>query len=230
MRRRTLLSWLAALTVPTVAGCADPPKVPSYTATGTPTDSPGAGHPDPTADPDSPDATPTASNSPTATPPPTSLQNGSFEDGLAGWAVGRDLPDRPGNPGTPVAADVSVDDRMAADGDRSLRLAIDGSADDGTVWVQQPVDLTDHETLAVAGYSEQESFNTIAKVAAYAGPLPDGGLSEADFDTDRATEDHEGWKTYEYEIDHDGPGVVAVGMSVVWETRVLRHFDDVGLH
>ncbi|AWB27738.1 hypothetical protein [Halococcoides cellulosivorans] len=166
---------------------------------------------------------------PTETTIPDTLTNPSFESGLDGWTIGRDLPEDPNNAGEPVDSSVAVTDRVASDGDRALACTIDGSADDGTVWVEQRVDLSGVSEVSVDGFSAQESFNTIAKLAVYAGPDPDGDLTESDFDTSKATEDHEGWETYTYDVDHDGPGLVAVGISVVWETEVTRVLDDVRL-
>ncbi|MFC7167393.1 hypothetical protein [Halospeciosus flavus] len=154
------------------------------------------------------------------------LDNGSFEAGLRSWSVGTDLPTDP-NTGGPVETDVRVTGERASSGERALELSIDGRQDDGMVWVQQPVDLGHGSTLAVDVYSPQESFNTITKVAAFAGP--DRVLRESEFDTSRAVEDHGGWKTFEYPVDGDGLGVVAVGISVVWETEVTRWVDDVRL-
>ena len=161
--------------------------------------------------------------------PPDQLVNPSFEAGYRGWLVGRHLPTDP-NTGRPVASNTRIATDLAAAGQRSLALTIDGRQDDGTLWVQQRVDLTDKETLSVAVHSPEESFNTITKVAAYAGPRPARGhLREEDFDTTQAVEDHAGWRTYGYDVTADGPGVVAVGISVVWETEVTRHLDDVRL-
>lgn len=162
-------------------------------------------------------------------PPTATLENADFESGLAGWTKGFDLPDEPGNPGTKVDASAVSSTERASSGARSVRFTLDGSADDGTVWVQQEADLSGVDTLTVDGYSRQESFNTIAELAVYAGPVPETGLSEVDFDRSQATEDHEGWKTYEYAVDHDGPGLVAVGINVVWETTVRRYLDSVRL-
>ena len=180
-----------------------------------------------------PTATPTASPAPSPTPDP-GLQNGSFEAGLTGWQPGTDLPTDP-NTGTPVASDVSVRTGgregvpAASDGDRVLALFVDGRQDDGTVWVQQQADLRPFDRLAVDVYSPQESFNTITKVAAYAGALPDTPLQEVAFDTTRPAEDHAGWKTYEYAVPPEPHGLVAVGVSVVWETEVTKFLDRVRL-
>jgi hypothetical protein len=79
---------------------------------------------------------------------------------------------------------------MAADGEHAMSFYVGGSGDDGTLWIQQAVDLAGVDRLRLQGYSERESATTIAKIAAYAGPATD--LSEAAFDTSVASEDHEG--------------------------------------
>ncbi|MFW5956583.1 MAG: PT domain-containing protein [Halorhabdus sp.] len=230
MRRRRFLLSGSTLALAGVAGClgGETTNAPANTTTESPTESPTD------SKTDSPTASPTESptDSPTDSPtemPSTTIQNGSFESALDGWTVGKDLPEDPNNSGQPVDSDVRTTTQQAASGERALALEIDGSADDGTVWVQQQVDLSGVETLSLAGYSEKESFNEILKVAAYAGPVPEKGLSETDFDTSEHLADHEGWKTYEYPVEHDGPGLVAVGVSIVWETRALGILDDVAI-
>lgn len=225
MRRRQYLTALGAAAAASLAGCnaTDPDdggETDTPTATATPTDTP-----TPT-DAATPTDTPTAS--PTPTPRP-GLTNPSFEDGLAGWTVGRDLPEDPNDPGNPVASTVEASTAQASDGSTSVRMQVDGSADDGTVWVGQGVEFGGVDTLRVDCYSEEATFNLLAELAVYTGPMPEGGLSEADFDTSEQTGDHAGWKTYEYPVEFTGAGVVAVGMSVVWETTVQRFFDDVRL-
>lgn len=42
-------------------------------------------------------------------------------------------------------------------------------------------------------------------------------------------EDHAGWKTQEYPVQLAPTGLVAVGISVVWETEGTRHVDNVRL-
>lgn len=156
------------------------------------------------------------------------FRNGSFENGLAEWVPGSDLPEDP-DTGNPVAHTVIESPAHASDGAWSVELFIDGRQDDGTIWVQQQADLGDVDTLAFDVYSPEESFNTITKVAAYAGPNPSKPLTERDFDTDRPVEDHAGWSTEEYPVEHESTGVVAVGISVVWETEVTRYLDNVRL-
>ena len=223
MKRRHFIGAVAA-GLSTLAGCQGDGSQPEES----PTDESPETSPTPTPVEDgTPTRTP-ETGTPTQTPGPE-LENASFEDGLRGWTIGRDLPADPNNPDRKVASEADVTAHFASQGEQSIEFFLDGSADDGTIWVQQEVDLTDVETLAVDGYSASESFNTIAKMAVYAGPVPENGLTEGDFDTERATEDHEGWKTYEYPVSHGGPGLVAVGISVVWETDVYRQLDDVRL-
>lgn len=210
MNRRQLLGAVAAGAAVGVAGCEtdDDATTPNRTQTKT-----------------QPTATETTPRTPQA-----ALDNGSFEDGLTGWTVGMDLPTDPNVEGDqPVESDVSVSTDHAVDGDHACALFIDGRQDDGTLWVQQRAVLDDTDRLAVDFYSQEESFNIITKAAAYAGPDPDRTLTETDFDTSAAIEDHAGWKTYEYDISHDGIGLVAVGISVVWETELTRYLDDVRL-
>jgi hypothetical protein len=227
MHRRRFLGVLGTATALGLAGCsADQPG----TATATPPASPTRTTP-PATSPTA--ATPTLT---TPSPPgtPTALQNGSFEGGLAGWLPGTDVPLDP-NTGEPVATDVAVraggtvDVPAASDGDHVLELFVDGSQDDGTVWVQQQADLRGADRLAVDVFSEQESFNTVTKVAVYAGALPDTPLREVAFDTSRPAENHAGWQTFEYPVPPERHGLVAVGVSVVWETPVTRYLDAVRL-
>jgi hypothetical protein len=199
MRRRSFLGALGAATIAT-AGCT------AYTD----------------GDPNDGRQTTSSPDDPTTTPP-NGLSNGSFEEGLTRWTVDQDMPDQVG----PDGADSGTTTDRAADGDTALTLTLDGSHDDGTVWVQQEVDLTNVDTLAVDAYSPEPSFNEVTQLAAYTGPTAQ--LEETDFDRSEQVRDHEGWKTYKYAVDHDGAGLVAVGISIVWETTATRFLDNIRL-
>jgi hypothetical protein len=219
MRRRTALALIGTTVATSLAGC---PGLGNSGDGETPTETPDGGTPTPTE----PDPTPT--QTPTV---PAATVNGSFEDGWTGWAVGRDLPADPNyETERPVASEAAISTRAATDGIAACRLFIDGSQDDGTVWVQQPVDLTGYTHLAV-DYRVSDSFNEIRKPAVYAGPQPDEGLEEADFDTSKSLEGHDapGWKTFTYDVQHDGPGLLAVGFSIVWETGADAFLDNARL-
>jgi hypothetical protein len=238
-RRYFLAGTASAATL--LAGCAsssDEPETTDDPGRGDPTTEPPTTEP-PTTEPpttEPPTTEPPTTEPPTTEPPTTEpptdggdLANGSFESALDGWTIGKDLPEKPGESDEPVDSDVEVVTTQASDGESGLQISIDGSADDGTVWVQQEVDLSEVSTLKVDGYSEQNSFNTVLQVATYAGPVPDGGLVEKDFDRSNSLWDHEGWKTYEYDVDHDGQGLVAVGLNIIWETGAAGVLDTVRL-
>jgi hypothetical protein len=197
-----------------------------------------AEEPTDSADPTENSPTDTVDSTAPGTDPGTStpgsgepLKNGSFESDWAAWSIGRYLPDDPNREsGRKVASEAGVTTRYATDGTSACRLFIDGSQDDGTLWVQQAVDLTDAEYLAV-DYRVSESFNEIRNAAVYTGPVPEEPLTETDFDTEQSLEGHdrEGSKTFTDDVAHDGPGLVAVGFSIIWETGAEAFLDHVRL-
>jgi hypothetical protein len=157
------------------------------------------------------------------------LKNGSFEDNLSGWTIGKDLPKVPGG-SDKVSNEVSITEEKSSDGDKSVSFYIEGIADDGTIWVEQIVNLTQYDEFKIDVYSEQKSFNILSEVAFFAGQKSEEGLSEVDFNRDNDVEDHEGWKTYKYDISElEGEKTVAIGMNVVWETGIKRFFDNARL-
>ncbi len=161
--------------------------------------------------------------------------NDSFENGLAAWTQGSDVPEDPNNPGQPVAWLIEQSDEQADDGQYSARFYLDGRQDDGTIWLVREFDVTAGRTYAVtlsfSLWSESESFNTLAKVAAYAGgKAPD---VEEDFDVNMAANEVAGWETYAYVMDatatSNGKIRVAFGISAVWETEMTYYIDDVSV-
>jgi hypothetical protein len=72
------------------------------------------------------------------------------------------------------------------------------------------------------------SFNTLGKAAAQAGPRQPA--EEEDFDRSQPADQAAGWKRYEYEVntrsDNEGWLWVAVGISMVWKTKVTYVIDD----
>lgn len=157
----------------------------------------------------------------------------SFESGLGAWTQGSDVPEDPNNPGQPVAWSIEQSGDQADDGQYSAEFYLDGRQDDGTIWLVREFDVTPGRayavTLSLAFWSETESFNTLAKVAAYAGgKTPD---AEADFDVNMSANEVAGWKTYTYILDatatSNGKIRVAFGISAVWETEMTYYIDDV---
>lgn len=169
------------------------------------------------------------------TPPPADppeFQDG-FEQALDNWLTGYDLPPDPDNPGSVVAWSIEASPEQVFEGQRSARYVLDGRQDDGTIWLVRAFDVVPNAnytvSLAVVFWSAQESFNTIAKVAAYAGPV--APVREADFDTSRPLDAQAGWAAYDYTFEvrsgSDGRLWVAFGISAVWETWMTYHADDV---
>jgi hypothetical protein len=161
--------------------------------------------------------------------------NDGFESGLGAWTQGSDVPEDPNNPGQPVAWSIEQSNAQADEGQYSARFSLDGSQDDGTIWLVREFDLTAGKaysvTLAFSLWSETESFNTLAKVAAYAGgKAPD---AEEDFDVSMAANQLAGWRTYTYVIDatatSNGKIRAAFGISAVWETQLTYYIDDVAI-
>jgi hypothetical protein len=155
-----------------------------------------------------------------------------FEGGLEGWQVGAEVPQDPNRPGQEVEWSVELSDEQASAGSRSLRLQLDGSQDDGTIWLARPLALQPGQPrtvrLSFDLWSVSESWNTLAYVAAYAGPRPPAG--EDDFDLSQPANLAEGWQRYSYSLtaepSPEGQLWIAVGISVVWETEVTYYVDE----
>lgn len=188
------------------------------------------------ATPAMPEVSPLPTDVPTSVPPnlPVVFHEG-FESGLEGWEQGADVPQDPNNPGQPVAWSIDASDEQAVEGTQSARFVLDGSQDDGTIWLarelQVPADTELVIDLTFDLWSTSESFNRLANVAAYAGLYPPE--VETDFDTSQPANLAEGWQRYFYNFpvrsDAQGRLWVAVGISVVWETEVTYFIDGMQL-
>jgi hypothetical protein len=165
-------------------------------------------------------------------PPGEALREG-FEAGLNGWERDFELPLDPNRPGEVVEWSIETHAGQAAEGASSARFLVDGRQDDGTIWLVKSFAADPAATydvdLSLQLWSENESFNTRAAVAAYAGPLPPG--TESDFDLTQPTDLAAGWKTYTYPMralsDAQGRIWIAFGITVLWETEIEHYFDDI---
>ncbi len=161
------------------------------------------------------------------------LYNESFEQGLGDWTKDADLPLDPNNPGYPVAWNISRVTPLSSSGQYSLELYIDGRQDDGTIWIEKEIPAKSnsqiHVSVSFDFYSEQESFNLIAGVCAYAGIS--NPMREEDFAVLGPANEVAGWKRYTHEktLDTDSSGEVwvALGITVRWETEMTYNIDDV---
>lgn len=172
-----------------------------------------------------------------------------FEDGLESWAHYADVPDDP-ETGRAVEWNVSTSHARPRTGAASLVLQIDGRQDDGTVWVTRQVQV--HPSAAyhvnVSAYAAMgtgEGIQFSSELLLYVGLEPpsdessfplespsvgDGGSSRAGIrEPDRPGD----WNRYGFEWDSpvaaEGHLFVAVGMTIVWESRATVYVDDLEL-
>ena len=163
------------------------------------------------------------------------VYNESFENDFGGWMADADVPLDPNNPGHSVDWNVSRVASLAYSGKYSMELYIDGKQDDGTVWIEKKILVRNNSKIQVEVsfkfYSEQESFNVIAKVCAYA------GISNAEVEDDfivlGSANEVAGWKEYTYTTilltGSSNEVWVAVGITVGWETEMTYNIDDVSV-
>jgi len=156
-----------------------------------------------------------------------------FESGFEEWEADADVPYDPNNPGQTVGWNITRSTDIAYSGQYAVQLFIDGSQDDGTIWLERRI-VTSRNTQVLVTmsfwlYSEHESFNTIAAVVAYAGIR--NPEEESDFEVLGAANQVAGWKQYKLETkvntESDGELWVALGISVRWETVMTYYVDSV---
>jgi hypothetical protein len=161
------------------------------------------------------------------------VYNESFEQDFGGWIEDADVPLDPNNPGQCVAWNVSRVTSLVHSGQYSVELYVDGRQDDGAVWIEKKISVKNNSQIRVKVsfefYSEQESFNVIASVCAYAGiSNPE---VEADFTVLGQANEVAGWKRYTHETTlytgSSGEVWGAVGITVRWETEMTYNVDDV---
>jgi hypothetical protein len=157
----------------------------------------------------------------------------SFEYGLGEWESGADVPQDGDQPGQSVEWSIDLVAEPSSEGKAAVRYFLDGKHDDGTIWLTRSFQVRGNQAyrvrLSFDLWSQSESFNTLAKVAAYAGPRRPVG--EGSFDLAQAADQAAGWRRYAYEMNvlsgADGKVWVAFGISVVWETKVTYLVDNV---
>ena len=161
------------------------------------------------------------------------VYNESFEQDFGGWIEDTDVPLDQNNPGQYVAWNISRVTSLANSGQYSVELYVDGRQDDGTVWIEKKISVKNnsqiHVKVSFEFYSEQESFNVIADVCAYAGiSNPE---VEADFSILGQANKVAGWKRYAHKTTLQTGSSrevwVAVGITVRWETEMTYNIDDV---
>lgn len=169
---------------------------------------------------------------PSQTPQTTTFSQG-FEDGFGDWVKGADVPADPKHSGQTVNWTINVVANNSFAGNKSAQFTLDGSQDDGTIWLTRNLTLTPDTTRNITVtfqlWSSSESFNTIANAVAYVGTK--NATQEADFQVLGAANQAAGWKSYSYtkqvETGSSGNVTVALGISAVWETQMTYYIDDI---
>jgi hypothetical protein len=155
------------------------------------------------------------------------------EGDIGEWFTNGDIPQDPNNPEDTVQWHIRRVSNISRSTMHSVELFIDGKQDDGTIWLERKISVKKDAQIRVSVsfwlYSEQESFNTIAAVVAYAGAAKP--TVEDDFAGVGVANEVAGWKNYAYtadlNTDSNGEAWVAVGISVRWETYLTYYIDDV---
>ena len=158
-----------------------------------------------------------------------------FEQGFGEWIADGDVPLDPNNSSYPVQWHITRVSNVSHSGQSSAELFIDGRQDDGTIWIEKKVSAEKNSPINVKisfwFYSEQESFNTIASVCAYAG-ISNPEL-EGDFAVLGPANEVAGWKNYVHTANlntgSSGELWIAVGLTVRWETYMTYYIDDVSI-
>jgi hypothetical protein len=143
------------------------------------------------------------------------------------------VPQDPNNPSHTMQWHIRRVSNISRSGVHSVELFIDGKQDEGTIWLERKITVKKKAQIRVSVsfwlHSEQESFNTIAAVVAYAGIVKPN--VEDDFVIVGFANEEVGWKNYAYTADlttdSNGEAWVAVGISVRWETYMTYYIDDV---
>ena len=149
------------------------------------------------------------------------------------WTANADAPPDPNNPGSSVQWSIRRSSNVSRSGVRSAEFFIDGTQDDGTIWLERKITVPSNAevrlTLSFYFYSEEESFNTLAAIVAYAGSAKP--VAEKDFTVVGTANEVAGWKNYAFNpaitTNSSGEAYVALGISVRWETTMTYYIDEI---
>jgi hypothetical protein len=155
----------------------------------------------------------------------------SFETGLGAWATDSYLAPGAVNPLDPTWTRTTA---RAIDGEWSLDIGASGLNDDGSVWIERPIDLpagTWNIVLSFFLWSPVQSDLNNWEVLAHLNTFDPE--TEDDFTVLGETNRDAGWIYYELDrtLTLDAPATVyaALGLNVTWETDRVYGFDDVRL-
>jgi hypothetical protein len=157
----------------------------------------------------------------------------SFEGGLQGWSRDHFIDCEQDPEPCVFNWRITRSTQQAHDGNTSLKMFLDGTNDDGTIWLERRFDVKPNSTTKVRIrfwlWSEgQSDFNTWP-VVAYAGRA--NPETEEDFTIVGQTDRRAGWSRYELvqEVTAGSSGRiwVAFGFGATWETPRTYFIDSV---
>lgn len=182
-----------------------------------------------------------------ADPDPVTVDD-SFEDGLDGWEQHSHIgPDASGE----FEYWIEQTDERAHDGEQSIAIFTEGSYDDGTAWIDRPIEVESGQAYeaeaSVYAWSADESFNVVRQLVAYLGPerpseeadFPETGENSSDWGQSdygglrEPLERAAGWEEYTFTWETPTLEVdelyFALGVTVVWEADRIFLLDDVSI-
>jgi hypothetical protein len=154
-----------------------------------------------------------------------------FEKDFGAWTAHADVPFNPNNPGSMVQWHIHRSLNVSRSGNYSAEFSIDGTQDDGVIWLERTINVNPNTqtriSLSFWLFSEQESFNTLAAIVAYAGSTKP--IAEEQFTVIGTANEVAGWKNYSLNTTvntNSAEVFVAFGISVLWETYMTYYIDD----
>ncbi len=156
----------------------------------------------------------------------------SFENGFGAWEVDSHINPIPPEPPPEFIYTVTRSQAQASDGSWSLDFTIDGTNDDGTVWIVRSFDVPAGEYNVEVSFDFWDSVNSDINnwpVVGYIGSIrPE---VESDFAILGET-GVMGWTPYTHSLAVSHPGGplwVAAGCSVIWESWRTHFIDRVAV-
>ncbi len=155
----------------------------------------------------------------------------SFERGFGGWRPDHHIHCEAEDPPCPFDWSIDRSTEQARDGRYSLRGFLDGRWDDGSIWVERPVDVrrAREVTLEVGFWlwsQQQSDVNTFPVLAFADRHDPE---AEADFAIVGQTDQVAGWHRYTYRQTFcsgwSRQAWVAFGFGATWETARTYFLD-----
>lgn len=152
----------------------------------------------------------------------------SFENGLQGWTRDHFIDCEQDPAPCTFNWRISRSTQQAKSGTTSLKAFLDGTNDDGTIWLERRFDVKGRSTVELSFWlwsESQSDFNTWPVVAYIGKRNPE---TESDFTIVGQTDAQAGWTRYTLtETVKGGKVWVAFGFGATWESERTYFLDTV---